>query len=76
MVGAVEGAEHAAVLVVAEVLGQMLEQRAAAGDVDQLHAAADPEHRQVALDRRARERDLEGVALGHRVQRLDVRGWP
>ena len=39
-------------------------------DVDQLHAAADPEHRQVALDRRAHQRDLEGVALGHRVDGL------
>ena len=42
-------------------------------DVDQLHAPADPQHRQVALDRRARERDLERVALGHRVDRLGVR---
>ena len=64
---------HAAVLVVAEALGQVLHERAAAGDVDQLHAAADAEHRQVALDRGARERDLEGVALGHRADRLGVR---
>ena len=59
VVGAVEGADHAAVLLVAEVVGQVLDQRAAAGDVDQLHPAADPEHRQVARDRRARERDFE-----------------
>ena len=37
-------------------------------DVDQLHPAADPQHGQVALDRRARQRDLERVALGHRVR--------
>ena len=67
VVGAVEGADHAPVLLVAEALGQVLQQRAAAGDVDQLHPPADPQHRQVALDRRARERDLERVALGHRV---------
>ena len=76
MVGAVERADHAAVLVVAEALGQVLQERAAAGDVDQLHAAADPEHRQIARDRRARERDLERVALGHRVDRLGVGGLP
>ena len=52
VVGAVEGAGHAAMLVVAEALGQMLQQGAAAGDVDQLHAPADAEHRQVPLDRR------------------------
>ena len=54
-------------------LGQVLHQRAAAGDVDQLHAPADAEHRQVALDRRAGQRDLERVALGHRVDGLRVR---
>ena len=57
-------------LLVAEAVGQVLTERAAAGDVDQLHPAADPEQRQVALDRRAHERDLEGVALGHGVERL------
>ncbi len=63
MVGAVEGAGHAAVLVMAEPVGQMLKQRSAAGDVDQLHAAADPEHGQIQLDRPPHERDFEGVAL-------------
>ena len=72
MVGAVEGAGHPQVFVVAEALGQVLEQRAAVGDVDELHPAADPEHRQVALDRGAHERDLEAVALGHRVERLGM----
>ena len=55
---------HAPMLAVSEALGQMLQERAAAGDVDQLHAAADAEHRQVPLDRRARERDLEASRSG------------
>ena len=73
VVGAVEGAEHAAVLLVADTIGEVLQERAAAGDVDQLHPAADAQQRHVALDRRARERDLEGVALGHRVDGLRMR---
>jgi hypothetical protein len=72
VVGAVEAAEHAAVLLVAEQLGQMLVQRAAARDVHDLHAAADPEHRQVALQRAAHERDLEAVALGDDADRLGM----
>ncbi len=72
VLGAVEGARHAAVLLVAEQLGQVLQQRAAAGDVQQLHAAADAQQRHVALDRRPRERQLEDVALGHRVVGLGV----
>ena len=40
--GAVEGPFHATVLVVAEALGQVLQQRSSAGHIDQLHAAADP----------------------------------
>ena len=51
VVGAVEGAEHAPVLLVSDVLGEVLQQRAAAGDVDQLHPPADAEHRHVPLDR-------------------------
>ena len=53
--------------------GRCCDERAAAGDVDQLHPPADPQHGHVALDRPAHERDLEGVALGHRVDRLGVR---
>ena len=73
MVGAVERADHAAMPTVTEQLGQVLQQRAAAGDVDQLHPPADPQHRQVPLDRRAGQGDLERVALGHRVHGLRVR---
>ena len=58
---------RAAVVLVAERLGQVLEQRAAEGDVEHLHAAADPEHRHVALHRARGERDLERVALGDRA---------
>ena len=46
------------------VAGQVLVQRAAAGDVERLRAAADAEHRHPALGRRARERELEGVERG------------
>jgi hypothetical protein len=44
VVGAVEGSGNAQVLVVAEAFGQVLKQRAPVGDVDQLHAPADPKH--------------------------------
>ena len=53
-----------AVVVVAEDLGQVLVQRSAVGDVEQLHAAADAEQRDVLLARGARERQLEVVAAG------------
>ena len=72
VVGAVERAGRAAVVVVAEVLGQVLAQAAAEGDVDQLHAAADPQQRQVARQGAAREGHLEPVALGHGVDGLGV----
>ena len=64
VVGAVERPADAAVLVVAVALGQVLVERAAARDVHHLHAAADAEQRQVALQRAARQGELEGVALG------------
>src|SRR6185437_6500566 len=70
VVGAVEGAGDTQMLVMAEVLGQMLQQGAAVGDVDQLHATADAEHRQVALDRGAHQGDFEAVALGDGVNSL------
>src|SRR5271154_3126647 len=70
VLGPVERAEDPPVLAMAEMLGQVLAQRAAAGDVDQLHPPADPQHREVTLDRRVHERDLEDVALGYRVHRL------
>ena len=43
------------------VARQVLVQRAAAGDVERLRAAADAQQRHPALDRRAGERELEGV---------------
>ena len=67
VVGAVERAARLQVVVVAEALRQVLVQRAAERDVQQLHAAADPEHRHLPLDGAAHERELERVALGHRV---------
>ena len=72
VVGALEAARGAAVLLVAELVGKVLAQRAAEGDVDQLHAAADAEHRHVALDRAAGERELDAVALGHGVVGLGM----
>ena len=41
---------------------EMLGDAAAEGDVEQLHAAADAEHGQLALERGAGERELEPVA--------------
>jgi hypothetical protein len=58
-----ERAEHRAVVLVADRVGQMGDQRAAARDVHHLHPAADAEHRLVGLQREARERELERVAL-------------
>ena len=76
VVGAVEGARVAPVLVVAVALGQVLQQRAAGGDVHELHPAADAQQREVALQRAAGERDLEVVALGDRAAGLGVRLLP
>ena len=44
---------------------QVLDQRPAAREVHQLHPAADAEQRQVGVQRRQPERDLERVAIGH-----------
>ena len=70
VVGTVEGAEHAPVFLVAEALRQVLHERATESDVDQLHPAADPQQRQVALDRRTCQCDLERIARGNRVDGL------
>ncbi len=58
VVGAVEAARGPAVLLVAELVGQVLAERSAERDVDQLHAAADAEHGHVALDRAGGECEL------------------
>ena len=72
MVGVVEGAQRAPVVGVADVVGQVLDQRPAERDVDQLHPAADPQHRQVALQRAQRQGDLRVVAVGAGVGGLRV----
>ena len=59
-----ERARGVQVVAVADRVGQVLDEGAAEGDVQQLHAAADAEHRHLALERGAGQRDLEGVALG------------
>ena len=68
VVRVVEAAEDAPVVAVAEVVGQVLHERPAARHVHQLHAAADAEERQVALERPRDERELEGVALRARCR--------
>ena len=78
-----EGAEPLAMALVAERLGQVLDEIAAAEDVQQLEAAADRERRHVALERAREQRELAGVAvrlgrigrgvtLGAVVRRIDV----
>ena len=72
VVGAVERARDAAVVLVADLVGEVLPERAAAGDVHDLHAAADAEQRDVALERAPGQCELERVPLGphaagHRV---------
>ena len=69
----------AAVDVVLEPVRQVLLERAAVGDVDDLHAAADAEAREVPLGRLAHEQQLEVVAVARRgvgllVRLLAVRG--
>ena len=61
------------VAVVADVVGQMLDEVAAEGDVEHLRAPADRQHRQVALERRLEQRKLGAVALGHDPGRLGMR---
>ena len=64
-------ARLARVPVVAENVGQMLLERAAAGDVEHLHPAADPQDRHAGLQRRGRHGQLEAVA--HGLHRLGAR---
>ena len=58
-----EGAEHLAVALVADGLWEVLDEIAAAEDVEELEAAADRERRDVALERPGEERELAGVAM-------------
>ena len=68
-----ELAEHLAVLLVPHDLGQVLDDVAAAGDVEHLEATADREHRQLARERGLEQRELAAVALGVRARRLRMR---
>src|SRR4051812_46612975 len=61
------------VLLVADDVGEVLHEVAAARDVQDLDAAADREHRHVPLERRAQERELRRVPLRANAVRLRVR---
>jgi hypothetical protein len=73
VVGAVEAAGRPAVVVVAEGLGQVLQERPSRRHVHELHPPADPEEGDVALQGPPHQGDLAGVALGHGVLGLGVR---
>ena len=60
----------------ADCLRHVLVEGAAAGDVEDLHPAADAEQRHVALDRAARQGQLEAVAFGPDAPGLGVRLGP
>src|SRR5215217_8815869 len=74
----------AVVEILAELIGDVLEEGAAETDVEDLDSAADAEDRQIAVECLAQERELEGVAeladvVGRRVdvgvavdRRIDV----
>ena len=67
-----ELARHLLVDVVPDGLGKVLHEVAAAGDVQELEAAADRERRHVALERRLQERQLTRVTTGLRRVGLRV----
>ena len=73
VVGAVERARDAAVVLVADLVGEVLPERAAAGDVHDLHAAADAEEAGCRARARARASAISNASrsgrmpLGHRV---------
>ena len=54
----------------ADDVRQVLDQRAAANDIDQLHPAADAQHRDVLRECGPQQRELGRVALGTGVGRL------
>ncbi len=76
MVGVVEAAGVAPVVLVSDEIGEVLVQRSAQRHVEQLHPAADAEHGHVALERAADERDLGLIPLRHRALRLRMRLGP
>jgi hypothetical protein len=61
------------VAVVADAVGQVLGQRAATGQVQHVHAAADRQERQVRVDDRTHDRQLEPVTPVIRRLRVLVR---
>jgi len=61
------------VAVIADAFGQVLGQRAAAGQVQHVHTAADRQERQVRVDDRPHDRQLEPVTPVIRRLRLLVR---
>lgn len=65
VIGVLEAPERAAMFAVPDVVGEVLAQRAAKRDVEQLHAPADAEHRHVPRGRRLGQRQLGAIALGH-----------
>jgi hypothetical protein len=58
-----DGLHRAAARFEPEMALDVLVQRPAEGDVDQLHAPADPKDGQPGADRRVHKGDLEGVAM-------------
>ena len=68
-----ELADDLAMLLVPDNLRQVLDEVAAASDVEHLEAAADREHRQVARERCLEQRELAAVALRVRSDRLRMR---
>ena len=73
VVGAVEGARVARCSWWPWLSGRCCSSVPPRGDVEHLHPAADAEERQIALERAAGQRDLEGVALRDGAA---VSGWP
>ena len=68
-----EDARRVLVPLVADDLGKVLDEVAAAGDVQDLAPAADGQHGHVARERALEERELGAVALGPYAVRLRVR---
>ena len=68
-----EAARRVPVRLAPDPLGQVLLDRPARRHVQHLHAAADAEQRQVALERPVPERELEAVPLRTRSAGLRVR---
>src|SRR5437016_5637710 len=71
-----EDAGRVLVLLVADDVREVLHEVAAKRDVQDLRAAADREHRQVARERRLEQRQLGAVALRHEAERLRMRLLP